>query len=313
MLRFSLGIAVTVAAGWLAGSALPQATLRAEEPGQSAAKTPARPRAQLLTFDELEKRLKEPNLRLLDCRPRADYDKGHIPGALWIDTKTLESHAAKAGGLEDRKFWEDWAATLGIDSKSAVFVYDAKRQLDAARVWFFLRWIGVENVGLVNGGYPLWTRQNRPVATAVPKVEARRFKVEFRKEVAATRDEVLAAVKADSANVLDARTDAEFAGTDRKSKRGGHIPAACHLEWTNLVDEDGKFLDREPLKKKVESSGIDLGSDVICHCQGGGRASVNAFAMELLGLHSRTYYLGWSDWGNADATPVVEGGETRNK
>jgi len=313
MLRFSLCCAVTITAGVLTGNALPQADLRAEEQGKPVARQAEHRPAQLLSFDDLEKRLKEPNLRLLDCRPRADYEKGHLPGAVWVDTKSLESQAGRPGGLDDRKFWEDWAATLGIDSKSAVFVYDARRQLDAARVWFFLRWIGVENVGLINGGYALWTRQNRAVTTVVPKVESRPFKVEFRKDVAATRDEVLAAVKADAANVLDARSDAEFAGTDRKSKRGGHIPTACHLEWTNLVDEDGKFLDHDALQTKVEKSGIKLGSDVICHCQGGGRASVNAFALELLGLHTRNYYLGWSDWGNAETTPVVEGGASGKK
>jgi thiosulfate/3-mercaptopyruvate sulfurtransferase len=313
MLRYSTGCAVTIVAGVLFGNALPYAELRAEEQGKTGVRKAEHPPAQLLSFDDLEKRLKEPNLRLLDCRPRADYEKGHLPSAVWVDTKALESQAGRPGGLDDRKFWEDWAATLGIDSKSAVFVYDAKRQLDAARVWFFLRWIGVENVGLINGGYALWTRQNRPVATAIPKVESHPFKVEFRKDVAATRDEVLAAVKADSANVLDARSDAEFAGTDRKSKRGGHIPTACHLEWTNLVDEDGKFLDHDALQTKVEKSGINLGSDVICHCQGGGRASVNAFALELLGLRTRNYYLGWSDWGNAEATPVVEGSASGKK
>lgn len=305
MLKFSLCVAVMLSVF------VPPRGIHAADQGKTGASAGAHSRGQLLTFEELAARLKDPNLRLLDCRPRGDYDMGHIPGAVWVDAKALETHAAKSGGLDDRKFWEDWAATLSIDPKSAVFVYDAKRQLDAARVWFFLRWIGVENAGLINGGYPLWARQNRPVTTAVPKLEPRPFQVDFRKDVAASRNDVLAAIKDNSARVLDARTDAEFAGTDRKSKRGGHIPAACHLEWTNLVDENGTFLDGETLRTKVAKSGIKPGNDVICHCQGGGRASVDAFALELIGFHARNYYPGWSDWGNTDGTPVVEGTESK--
>ena len=307
MLKFLSRAALALFTVVMIGSELDLARLRADDQEKSVSKTAKHSAAQLLTFDELTQRLKDPTLRLLDCQPRADYEKGHIPGAVWVDVKAMEAHAAMPGGLEDRKFWEAQFAKLSIDSKSAVFVYDAKRQIDAARVWFLLRWVGVENVGLIDGGYPLWARQNRPITTVVPKSEVRPYKVEFHKDVAASRDEVLAAIKDDSASVLDARSDAEFTGTDRKSKRGGHIPTACHLEWTNLVDADGKFIARDIMRTKVEKAGIKTGHDVVCHCQGGGRAAVDAFALELLGFHTRTYYLGWSDWGNAEKTPVVEG------
>lgn len=296
----------------LTGSLLPPLALKAEEPGKNGAKGKAA-LARLLTFDDLEKRLKDPVLRLLDCRPRAEYDKSHIPGAVWIDTKALESQAGKPGGLEDRSFWEEWGATLGIAPGTEVFVYDAKRQLDAARVWFFLRWIGVEHVGLIDGGFPLWAKQGRPVSGDAPQIEPRPIAVKFRRDVAASRDEVMAALKDKSSSVLDARTDEEFAGTVKRSKRGGHIPSACHLEWTNLVGEDGKFLDRDSLRTKVEKAGIKPGAAVITHCQGGGRASVNAFVLELLGFRARNYYLGWSDWGNAADTPAEEGDKSREK
>jgi thiosulfate/3-mercaptopyruvate sulfurtransferase len=312
MLRSSFRVAVAFAVA-LIGSVLPLVGVHAQEKATSSARTAERSRAQLLTFEDLEKRLNDPTLRLIDCRARTDYEQGHIPGAVWIDMRAFETRASQPGGLEDRKFWEDWVAPLGIDRKTSVFVYDAKRQLDAARVWFFLRWIGVERSGLINGGYPLWAWQNRPITTAVPQVEARPFKVEFRKGVAATREDVLAAIRDKSARVVDARSDAEFAGTDRKSRRGGHIPAACHLEWTNLVDQNGTFLDRDALTTAVEKSGLKLGNIAISHCQSGGRASVTAFALELLGVHTRIYFRGWSDWGNAEETPVVEGDEPGNQ
>jgi thiosulfate/3-mercaptopyruvate sulfurtransferase len=260
--------------------------------------------AWLTSFPELERRLGDPELRILDARPRGDYDKGHIPGAVWVDAKAVEAMAAKPGALTDRAAWETWVAPLGIGPKTQVLVYDGNRQLDAARLWWLLGYLGVERVGLMDGNFPLWVAEKRPESKEVPSVEPKPFRVTFRADRHATRGEVLSALAAKSATIVDARSDGEYAGTERRSKRGGHVPAACHLEWNNLVDKDGRFLDEPALHAKLVKAGVKAGEPVITHCQGGGRASVNAFVLERLGFRARNYYLGWSDWGNAEDTPV---------
>ena len=151
--------------------------------------------ARLVTFDALQERLGEPGLRLLDARPRADYDKGHIPGAVWVDAKAVGKMAAKPGVLADRAAWESWIAPLGIGPETDVLVYDANRQLDAARLWWLLGYLGVEKVGLLDGNFPLWAAQGRPVTAEVPKVEPRPFKVTFRDDRHATKEEVLSAIQ----------------------------------------------------------------------------------------------------------------------
>jgi len=265
------------------------------------------PTAYLLGFDALEKKLAEPHFRLLDARPKADFDKGHIPGALWADVKAAEALAARPGGLTDRDAWAAWAAPLGIAEGDQVYVYDAKRQLDAARTWWLIAHLGVAHVGLVDGGYPLWETQHRPTSAEVPKVAPTTFKVAIQAERRADRADVLAAIEGRGIKVVDARTDAEHTGERKNSRRGGHVPAACHLEWTTLVDADGRFLDRVALESKVAELGIGPREPVITHCQGGGRASVDAFVLERLGHPTRNYYLGWSDWGNAEETPIETG------
>jgi len=197
-----------------------------------------------------------------------------------------------------------WIAPLGITPQTEVLIYDAKRQLDAARLWWLLCYLGVEKVGLIDGSFPLWQRQGRQVATEIAKVDPKPFRVTFRTDKHATRSEVLEAMKAKSAQIIDARSASEYSGTELRSKRGGHIPSACSLEWANLVDQDGRFLDETALRAKLERSGVKPGEPVITHCQGGGRASVDAFVMERLGFPTRNYYLGWSDWGNTEETPV---------
>jgi thiosulfate/3-mercaptopyruvate sulfurtransferase len=267
---------------------------------------------KLVTFDEIQKRLDQPTVRLLDVRTKADYTKSHIPGAVWIDPNAVQKLASRPGGLTDRDAWSQWVAPLGIGSKTEIFVYDANRQLNAARVWWLLRYLGVDNVGLINGGYPLWEREKRPVSTEFPKVEPQSFRVAFRGDRSATRADVLAILKQPgSTRVVDARSDDEFTGVEAKSKRGGRIPTSCHLEWATLVDKDGRFLDESALRAKISASGIKPGEAVITHCQGGGRASVDAFVFERLGFPARNYYPGWSDWGNADDTPVVTGKDAK--
>jgi thiosulfate/3-mercaptopyruvate sulfurtransferase len=265
--------------------------------------------ALLVPFDDLQKRLGDPNLRLLDARPRADYEKGHIPGAVWVDAKAAQALASRPGGLTDREAWQAWIGPLGIGPGTEVLVYDGNRQLDPARIWGLLRYLGIEKVGLLDGNFPLWQQENRPVATDAPAITPRPFEVRPRPGRYADRGDVLAAIKEGKVRVIDARSEAEYSGERKTSKRGGHIPGACRLEWSDLVDKDGRFLDEKALRAKLDALEIKSGVPVITHCQGGGRASVDAFVLERLGFPTRNYYVGWSDWGNADDTPVATGNE----
>jgi thiosulfate/3-mercaptopyruvate sulfurtransferase len=224
---------------------------------------------------------------------------------VWVDAKKVEAMAASPGALADRKRWEDWIAKLGVEPGMELLIYDANRQLDAARLWWLLSYLGLERVGLLDGNFPLWAAEERPISAEVPSITPRPFKVSFRPQRHATRDDVLSAISTKSETILDARSDAEFCGVEIRSKRGGHVPAARHLEWNNLVDREGRFLDEPTLRAKLAKAGVKPDEPVIAHCQGGGRASVSAFVLERLGFKTRNYYLGWSDWGNSDETPIT--------
>ena len=269
----------------------------------------AGPAPRLASFDEVRALADSPKARILDARSRADYDRGHVPGTVWVDVKAAETLAARPGGLADRAAWESWIAPLGIGPESEVVVLDGARQLSAARIWWLLGYLGVERVGLVDGNVPLWIRQGRPITTDIPEIRPATFPVAFRPDRLATRPEVLAALKDGRTRIVDARSPAEYSGERKLSGRAGHIPSACPLEWSELVDPDGRFLDPAAIRSRLDALGIKPGEPVIAHCQGGGRASVDAFALDRLGHPTRNFYLGWSDWGNAADTPIVGGPE----
>lgn len=261
----------------------------------------------LLSFGELENRLGDPDLRLLDARTKAEYEKAHIPGAVWADASAAAKIAARPDGLNNKAAWEAWIKPLGIKPTSRVVICDGERQLSAARLWWLLSYLGVERVGLINGNFALWQEENHKTTTEKVKVESSTFHVAFQADRRATRSEVLGTLKDKKAKIVDARSLGEHTGAQTKAKKGGHIPTACHLEWLGLVDANGRFKKPEEVREMILSRGIKPGDEIITHCQGGGRASVDAFALERLGYKTKNYYHGWSDWGNAEETPVEKG------
>jgi thiosulfate/3-mercaptopyruvate sulfurtransferase len=264
----------------------------------------------LLSHDELQKRLGEAKLRLLDVRPKAEYDKGHIPGALWVDGKAFQD-VSRPESFADPAAWAQVLAPLGIGSDFEVYLYDDARQHDAARLWWFLSYAGVDRVGLVNGGFALWERQGRPVSSEVPAVEPRRVDVHLHAKRVAGRADVQAAIAKGDVQLLDARSAAEYRGETRPRNGGpvGHIPSARSLEGYDLVDAEGRFLDAETQRARLAKAGIAADRPVIVYSQGGARSALAVFALKRLGIPARHYFPGLSDWSKVPSAPFILGAD----
>ena len=199
--------------------------------------SPLRP--LLASHEAVQRRLDDPNLRLLDARSKVEYDQGHIPGAVWVNVKAAQTLAARRGGLTDRPAWEAWIAPLGIEPQAEVLVYDGKRQLEAARIWWLLRYLGVDRAGLIDGNFSLWQRANRPVTTESRVIASRPFPIVFRSDRHATREDVLEALKSHRSRIIDARSDGEYRGVEKLSKRSGHIPTRATWSGSNWLTRTG--------------------------------------------------------------------------
>lgn len=243
-------------------------------------------------------------LVILDARPRADYDVGHLPGARWVDHGTWKD-AFGSGG--DAPAWSQRIGRLGIDGRRPVVIYDDNRLKDAARIWWILRYWGVDDVRLLNGGWKGWNSVKGTISTARQEWPDAEFAVSRRSRLLTTKEDILQALRGGGVQIIDARSEAEYCGTDlRDNRRGGAIPGAKHLEWSDLIDHDtDRFLPADQLGDRLKTAGIELHRPTVSHCQSGGRASVMAFALELMGADDvSNYYLGWSEWGNAPDTPI---------
>jgi thiosulfate/3-mercaptopyruvate sulfurtransferase len=288
--------------GWTAALALALPVLaRAGEPDAP----------PLIAQDELQKRLGDPELRLLDVRPRAEYNRGHIPGALWLDIKSLEE-LAQGDSFADKEAWVRSLAPLGIGPNTEVYLYDANRQHDAGRAWWLLWYASVPRVGLVDGGFPLWVYAGRAVSKEVPTIAARELAVAFHPRLVVSRAEVQSASQGREVQILDVRSGAEYRGDvkPQNGSRAGHIPGARSLDADELVDADGRWLDPALQRARLIQAGIDPQRPLIVYSQEGARSGLAIFALRRLGIPARHYRAGFADWVNDPQAPVVSGNET---
>ncbi|WP_164103582.1 sulfurtransferase [Candidatus Laterigemmans baculatus] len=266
------------------------------------------PRKELLVEPaEVQKALEAENVVLLDARPREEYEKGHIPGSRWIDTSQWERTFDPSIDAGD---WSERIGALGITPQAQVVVYDDNSSKDAARVWWILRFWGLRDVRLLNGGWASWKAAEAPITEEIPEPsEAAPFPVKPTGQRLATKSSILNSLSDQSLQIIDARSESEFCGLDaRKNRRAGAIPGAKNLEWSDLIDsQTQRFKSANELQTLFDEAGVELDKPAAAHCQSGGRSSVMAFAMELMGAAPvQNYYAGWSEWGNTDETPIVK-------
>lgn len=259
----------------------------------------------LLEPSELAKPEVAQQFVVLDVRGSEAYDEAHIPGALRVDHDAWKS---AFGDGQDADTWSQLIAELGINKKSQVVVYDDADTKDAARVWWILRYWGVPQARLLNGGWKTWTAEKFPTSsesTVAKKVTS--FRAKAHSDRLTSKDELLTKLPKELVQIVDTRSFGEYCGNEPlKNKRGGAIPGAKHLEWSDLIDaETGRFRRAAEIRELFSAAKIDLNRPTATHCQSGGRASVMAFGLELMGAKDvSNYYRGWSEWGNAEETPV---------
>jgi thiosulfate/3-mercaptopyruvate sulfurtransferase len=275
----------------------------ADKPG-----TDRYPRADLLVEPAaLAKALPDGTLFALDVRPRKQYDAGHVPGALWVDHDAW-SKAFAAG--QDPKEWTERIEARGIQNGMSIVVYDDNLSKDAARIWWILRYWGLKDVRLLNGGWKGWTTGKYPVRAIADEPLMTRGSCTTAAQAArlATKEQILKDFEAKRFQIIDTRSKEEHCGETKTAKRNGSIPGALHLEWTEALDKKTqRFKEAGELTKLLKDAGIDLGRATVTHCQSGGRAAVMAFTLELMGGKDvRNYYRSWAEWGNAEETPVVQ-------
>jgi thiosulfate/3-mercaptopyruvate sulfurtransferase len=231
------------------------------------------------------------------------YERGHIPGAVFVDLDRCLSGDPTAGrGRHPLPSPEAFAATmaaLGIGDNSVVVGYDDQGGVMASRLVWMLRATG-HDAALLNGGLDAY---DGPLETQPPKLAPARF------EAVPWPDHLLAGIgdALDPANaVIDARSEERYLGKgEMLDPRSGHIPGAISLPCRGNLEPSGKFLPAEQLRQRFQQAGVREGSRVVSYCGSGVTACHNLLALELCGLGQGRLYPGsWSEYSLHPELPV---------
>jgi len=254
----------------------------------------------------LQRKLGAENLCIIDVRPAEDYANGHIPGATHFDLFGLSLIDTSDAPLKAFMFMIHHVLELrGVSESKEVVFYEDNSGMRAARGLWFLEFFGHPNVKMLDGGFQAWKAAGAPIATEATPPKAAAFKIAERRDVLASTDDVLRSLDQKQIAILDTRSEGEYRGTHVRAARGGAIPGAIHIEWTDNIAADGKFKSNADLKTMYDKAGITADKEVVSYCQGGYRAAHSYVALRLLGFPKVRNYIGsWKEWGDRADLPI---------
>jgi len=281
----------------------------------------ARPEA-LVGTDWLAAHLSDPHVRVVDSSfklpgitptAREDYDRVHIPGAVFFDIDdicepgTSLPHMIPSTDLFARK-----VGALGIGDDDRVVVYDAVGLSSAGRAWWMLRLFGHHDVALLDGGLPKWRAEARPVDAAAPTPPPRHFMARFDPSLVRDKRALIENLATRRDQVADARAAGRFDGTTpevRPGLRSGHIPGSRNVPYEFVTDPQTRQLkSADELTLLFQDAGVALDGPIITSCGSGVTACALAFALHLIGHPGAAVYDGsWSEWGLPGDTPIETG------
>jgi thiosulfate/3-mercaptopyruvate sulfurtransferase len=256
--------------------------------------------------------------RVFDCRHdlakpdlgEKQYRDSHIQGALFAHLeRDLSGRKTGKNGrhpLPDPQDFEKWLEKTGLTPKDQVVCYDAGPGAMAARLWWMLRWIGHDNVAVLDGGFTKWTKEGRPVTIDVPLFTPLNYPIKVRKDFAVD----VRAVEKTNVLLLDARAPARYRGEQEPiDSIAGRIPGAANRFNMDNLSAQGTFKSAAELKKEFQSAlGKRSPSEVIHYCGSGVAACHNLLAMEVAGLKGGKLYAGsWSEWSADPQRPQERG------
>lgn len=263
-------------------------------------------------------------LMLFDCsfdlmNPAAGetaYREAHIPGAVYVhlDRDLSDKSGGGVNGgrhpLPSREKFAAWLGSVGFGNEMQAVVYDRQGVNYAGRLWWMLKWVGHDNVAVLDGGLQVWQDNEAVTAQVAPARLPTTFKLGAEKAQLVMTSTIERQLGRPTQTIVDARTTPRFRGeVEPLDAVAGHIPGALNRPFAQNMGADGKFKPAAVLKAEFEAllAGRDP-AGVIHHCGSGVSAVPNVIAMELAGLGRAALYAGsWSEWSADASRPFAQG------
>ena len=275
----------------------------------------------LVSTDWLASHLQDPDLRIIDASwylpdqgrdPRAEHEAAHIPGARFVDIDDVSDARSELPHMAPppEKFISRMRS-LGIGDGHQVVIYDGAGMFSAARMWWLFRLMGKTDVAVLDGGFPKWQAEGRPVEDMTPMVRDRHITVSRQNQLVRDVTQVAHDVKLGTRQVVDARSPGRFSGDEAETRpglRSGHIPGSHNVHYRHLLNDDGTMKPPAALRAAFEAAGVDLSKPVTTTCGSGVTAAILSLALERIGHSDHALYDGsWSEWGMYGDLAVAKG------
>jgi thiosulfate/3-mercaptopyruvate sulfurtransferase len=250
----------------------------------------------------------------VDYDPTANYNLGHVPGAVLFDWKK-DINDPVTRNIFRRQSCEDLLQRAGVNNNTTLVLYGDFNNWFAAFAFWAFKYYGFKDLRLMNGGRKKWLEEDRPISKDIPQYQRGNFKAsEPDKSIRTFLNQVKEALDKENIAMVDVRSPKEFTGEilappeypTEHAQRGGHIPGASNIPWSQAVMDDGTFKSVEELKQLYQSKGIVPEKEIIAYCRIGERSSHTWFVLKyLLGYPNVKNYDGsWTEWGNMVDNPI---------
>ena len=252
---------------------------------------------------------------------RDAYDRGHLPGARWLNPHLLIKDGPPGTELPSVERIDSVLESLGINDRSRIVYYGDTWM--TPRVFLALEYVGLgDHASLLDGGLPAWREEKRALVSDVPNwIRGHLTRRPPHPEIVVEQSWLRAHLDDAALVLIDGRSPGEYAGTDHSEQlpRFGHIPGAANLPWEQTFTREAAALDGTPsrlkspeaLRKLLASAGVREGSDLVTYCTIGLRASHLYFIARYLGLHPRIYDGSMSEWSRKPELPMATGPSPR--
>jgi len=276
--------------------------------------------SNLISAQALQSRIDHTGVSIIDCRfdladplsGRRAYLEEHIPGAVFADLDVdLAAPVTPESGrhpIPDVETLAKTLARLGISNSSDVIVYDGGTGALAARAWWSLRWLGHEQVRLLDGGFQQWVNEGRPLVFGDEVVAAGDFLPRASNDMILTTAELVSDLDAiKDIKLIDARDAARFRGeVEPIDPVAGHIPGSSNLPFPISLKEDGTWKSRDELECLwIEVLGRDKETTWAVMCGSGVTACHLAISAMEAGFREPRLYVGsWSEWIRDPTRPI---------